>query len=690
MAERLQPVVNDEPNLDMAQRFLDQLNSNAESWTFQTTDDNKDRKDPKLQRILHGNLANVAGELIALNNKGAAVFASVNQTDGEGRRKENIAKVNAIPVDLDDPDESLWALALIEECPLKPQVIVETSPLKFQAIWRVDGLSKEQFEGVVRSIAERFGGDTAVAMLTCCARLPGFTHYKIENGKGSPFRSRIIEINEVPPYSADQILAEFPPLDKPHVPPKSRDGKLVLSPSAPLDSAKAFIDKICAQDGASAFHYYRGSFYAWDETHYRAADADHVRHQLYLFLDEAITENGPFNPNQNKVNQVMHALQGLTFLPSDRNPPFWIAPQFGFPGAGNVIACQNGLLDLEKRDLKPHDPRLFIVNCLPFEFDPEASKPRLWLKTLRQWWPDNDGDKNNKRARLALQEIFGLLLTNDVSHHTIFLIVGPTRSGKGVQAGVMNDLLGPDNVANPSFQSVSNHFGLESMIDKRAAIFTDARLSGRTDLSALTERLLKISGGDQLSIPRKYKTDWTGRLDVRFVIFSNELPAFKDASGVIAKRFFILEMENSFLGKEDRDLPKKLRAELPGILNWALRGLDRLLKRGRFKMPGSSEAIVQYLEALASPVAAFVSEWGETGPQFEVDGNYLYEAYMKWCEEAGLKPLHKIVFGRDLRSIVRGCRVRGRSPNKKYTNIALSESGADEYERILRSQMTHG
>jgi putative DNA primase/helicase len=78
-----------------------------------------------------------------------------------------------------------------------------------------------------------------------------------------------------------------------------------------------------------------------------------------------------------------------------------------------------------------------------------------------------------------------------------------------------------------------------------------------------------------MTIDRKFRDPWSGKLPTRFVILTNELPKFRDSSGPIANRMLILQMVKSFLGEEDRTLDERLRAELPGILLWALDGLNR-------------------------------------------------------------------------------------------------------------------
>ena len=81
------------------------------------------------------------------------------------------------------------------------------------------------------------------------------------------------------------------------------------------------------------------------------------------------------------------------------------------------------------------------------------------------------------------------------------------------------------------------------------------------------------------------RSPWQGKLHVRFLILTNELPRITDASGALASRFVLLTLRNSFLGREDLQLTDKLLTELPGILNAALKGLDRLRDRGNFRMP---------------------------------------------------------------------------------------------------------
>jgi putative DNA primase/helicase len=354
------------------------------------------------------------------------------------------------------------------------------------------------------------------------------------------------------------------------------------------------------------------------------------------------------------VNNTIQAARAITHLDPSLRPPVWVESP-DRPPAGEMLAFDNGLphwpsyLEGKMGAFVPHTPAFFGQTLADFPFDPAAPPPAAWLEFLGQLWP-SDPD-----SVATLQEVFGYLLTDDTSRQKIIGVIGPRRSGKGTIARVLTALLGGDQaVASVTLAGLSNEFGLAPLLDKRLAIIPDARVSREADMAVMAERLLSISGEDAQTVNRKNKDHILGRLRVRFLFMSNEVPQLLDTSGALPGRFLLLKLTESWYGREDVNLLPRLLAELPGILLWSLDGLRRLRARGHFVQPTRATDLVEQMEELASPLGAFVRERCLVSPDQFVFAEDLRAAWHAWAKEKGYANYEWTpgVFGRNIRSVV--------------------------------------
>jgi len=229
------------------------------------------------------------------------------------------------------------------------------------------------------------------------------------------------------------------------------------------------------------------------------------------------------------------------------------------------------------------------------------------------------------------------------------------------------------------------------LLGKSLAIISDARSGGGKNSPAVVERLLSISGEDTLTVNRKYREQWSGKLPVRLHIISNELPRLGDASSAIVGRLVLLLTTRSWLGKEDYQLEKRLLPELSGILNLALDGLQRLTvdNENHFTRFEAAEEAITIMRDLASPVGAFVREKCKLGSDDEIAVDTLYTAYKEWCQICEYPKSSKAVFGRDLRaacpSVKRGRPRDGTSRHYVYAGIR-QRTQKDEAEEARAEQ----
>lgn len=182
------------PDYNAATDFLAMLAPDGDV-TFQTFDDNEDRKAGDRVRVIHAvpkNYTTAMDALAALDRQGAGVFVTVNKTDGAGRTKENITAVRALFADFDTVDDDRPAL-LQELCTLPPSILVESSAGKHHAYWLVDDFPLDRFTEAQKAIIGFFKSDPAPKDLPRVMRLPGFTHHKVKDGVVSPpFTTRVI------------------------------------------------------------------------------------------------------------------------------------------------------------------------------------------------------------------------------------------------------------------------------------------------------------------------------------------------------------------------------------------------------------------------------------------------------------------------------------------------------------------
>ena len=195
------------PDLKAARSFLKEIDPAAKTFTLQTFDDNPERKDEKLARVLHLD-DSFSAELLDLHKAGAGIFVTVNETDLQGRKSENITRIRDVWSDDDAAFEG--------DFPLEPSIVIRTSVGKLQYHWllsdewSVDHQGKADFEAVMERMVASYGCDPGAKGLPRVLRVPGFYHQKDPNNP--QLVTRVGGCGKR--YSRAEILAAFPPVER--------------------------------------------------------------------------------------------------------------------------------------------------------------------------------------------------------------------------------------------------------------------------------------------------------------------------------------------------------------------------------------------------------------------------------------------------------------------------------------------
>jgi putative DNA primase/helicase len=661
--------------------------------------------------------------------------ATLNHADGLGVVLTDLDGITGIDLDhCRDPetgDVAPWAKGYLDEAEaLGAYVEVSVSGTGFHVVgisngaamdnnWKIPGAHPKAKVEVYHKPKGRYLTISAAQFGTCADPLPNISKFvddlikRLKSAKtdgkrpiediitdGSPEGQRSEDFNRVVwslasrGLTVEQIEARLE--EHPDGIVKKYDGRLrqeversyekwlerptVLDPSDPFTTACTFVAAKHTTGGVRTIHRYRGAFWKWTGSYYRLADDETMRSEIWDFLSKAqrLSDGAvkPFKPNRSHVGNVFDALIAATQLDESIEAPAWLG-RYALP-ADEFTACNNGLLHLPTRKVYPATPEFFCVVATDVAYDPQAPKPPKWHQFLDQLFGKDD------ESRLLLQEQFGYFLSADTSHQKIFMLVGPRRSGKGTIARILTAVLGKASVAGPTLSSLGFQFGLEPLITKSLAIISDARVDAKANKSVIVERTLSISGEDTMTVDRKFRQSWHGKLPTRLMIISNDLISLPEGSGAFAGRIMLLLLTNSFYGKEDRALTKKLQSELPGIFNWTLDGYTSLAERGHFKQPKRSEDAIEQIEMLGAPVKAFVRDHCEVGVNFEAPTDNVWQEWKHSCQEEGrTNPGIKDWFTRNLASAVPGLTVKKRRTKegaryKIYSGIRLRKAEEPE------------
>lgn len=450
-----------------------------------------------------------------------------------------------------------------------------------------------------------------------------------------------------------QAWDEHPELSASAEQPAGQDNKptdkLYPEPSNPTEVAERVLKDLYTRGMTYTLRFWRGDWYSWRDTHWRTMPELELKAKVWNHLTRQRVgtddKSEPWCPTSHKVNDVFMAMKYQVLIPEDSEAPMWIKGA-DKPDPTKIIGMSNGLLHWPDRTLLNPTPDLFNLYALPYAYDADANCPR-WLQFINSTFA-HDG-----KGALAVQEFTGYALSGDNSRQKGLMLIGPPGGGKGVYNRVVNALVGPNNVVPTSQKALAGDFGLWPLIGKPLAVLADARSTGPIGSDAL-EKLLNIIGGDAVAINRKNASFWRGYLPTRFLWISNDMPRFNDNSGAILRRWIVVRLEKAVAEQDrDPDLTDKLYNELPGILNWALQGLDALNEQGGFTEPDTQAETLEEMKDSASVVSAFLRDCYDVT---EREGDIVemcdvYRTYNSWAEDNGVKPLALI----ELFNRIKGC-----------------------------------
>lgn len=295
-----------------------------------------------------------------------------------------------------------------------------------------------------------------------------------------------------------------------------------------------------------------------------------------------------------------------------------------------LINLNNGTFEItpEKQILRPFNKSDFLTYQLPFSYDSEATAPQFY-KFLDEVLPEQE-------LQNILAEYLGYIFVKNsvLKLEKVLLLYGTGANGKSVLFEVLMALLGVQNVANYSLQSLTAENGNSRAQLVNKLLNYASEINGRLESNIFK---LLISG-EPVEARLLYKNTQIITDYARFMFNCNELPKEVENTNAFFRRFIILPFRVTIPpNKQDKELSSRIiETELSGVFNWVLNGLTRLLKNKDFTDSQIvKDEILQYQKESDSVLMFLDDENYQKSIVDERALNDLYTEYKSYCINGG-------------------------------------------------------
>ena len=411
-------------------------------------------------------------------------------------------------------------------------------------------------------------------------------------------------------------------------PDGEKDASRIAEIIAPPEGEQAFLPKRIA---LFLIHNYElvtvgGETYIRDEKkniYVRLSDAQIHKLIFTTFPDENISTR--------TLNDAMNYIKALTLQSHD----FFNTPPY-------LLPVENGVVDLRTGEMREYDKNDRFIFQLPVKFDPFAKDCPNFKKLISEIVYPEDVP--------LLQEWFGYNLYRAYPAQKAMLFVGSGSNGKTTLIKILVALLGRENVTAVSLHDLeTNRFAPADLFGKLANIVNELPSSALRE----TKTFKAVTGGDLLRAEKKYREAFTFENYAKLTFATNQLPKVGDDTDAFFRRWLIVSFPFKFSlnpkpGEKlaDPTLAEKIiQHELPCVLNWAIEGLQRLMRNGwNFSYGKTIEETRRDYIRKSDPVRAFMQDALELKPDAWVPKPDLYKAYVEYCIENKLPAVTEISF----------------------------------------------
>lgn len=333
----------------------------------------------------------------------------------------------------------------------------------------------------------------------------------------------------------------------------------------------------------------------------------------------------------------------------------------------NLIAFNNGVLDIVNDTFTDFSPEYIITNKIPHNYYPGAQSELLDRVMLKLACGDETVLK-------LLYQAVGYTFYRRNELRKSFFLLGEKRNGKSTFLDMVQTLLGEDNVSNLDLCEIGSQFRTAELVNRLANIGDDIN----DEWVSNTATFKKVVSGDVITVEKKGKDPFKLRSFAKFFFSANSLPRLgrgKDSSALM-DRLVVIPFDAKF-SKEDVDydpfIKYKLREEavIEALIVKAIPALKEVLADQEFvQCDRVNENLVEF-EKSNNPILEFFDDLDEADYKNE-PVKTVYQKYATFCLSNNLQALSALEFQKQMKKhfnlVVKNVELNG-----KKTRVYMDE-----------------
>lgn len=307
----------------------------------------------------------------------------------------------------------------------------------------------------------------------------------------------------------------------------------------------------------------------------------------------------------------------------------------------DLFGVATGVLNLKTGEIRSGRREDFLTKKSNVALTPSTNSCLEWLGFLEKVMA------GSQELIKYLKRAMGYSLTGHTTEQCLFFLHGLGANGKSTFLNVLQGLMGDYcmTIDPETIMLKSNSGGatpeLARLMGARAVITNEIEEGKR-----LAENSIKqMTGGDTMIARHLYQEPFEFKPEFKIWMAGNHKPTIKGTDHAIWRRIHLVPFTVT-IPKEEQDplLTKKLKAELPGILQWAVEGVKEWRRIG-LNPPKQVKAAVENYRDEMDTMGHWLTECCTFNNESKTESSILYQSYKAWCQLNGHYPQSQTRFG---------------------------------------------